>query len=433
MASISKLVSKYGPEPLNYFGSSFLNRVSFLRDDYAFLNAAFTHPASKFLILKNLSPPVVELEKTDDVNSEYEKGLPRAALHALKYLSRDSKPLVEFLGDPFAVDEEEQISNWDSTKDAIGYKPLVVFLGIDESAPDSDSVEYKRKHKQPGSEIAEGETYKGQAYFAVDVSDEYLKTDALKEKVSEILALEKLKEASFLTAPFSMRLAPKHSGVFAQARMYIDWNSRNRFCGGCGVPNMSVNGGCKLTCPSHDAGKELPYCPTRGRISNLSFPRTDSSIIAAVVNYDGDKILLGRSKRWPKGFYSCLAGFLEPAETIEECVRREIWEEAGVHVGRVIVHSTQPWPYPANIMVGCIAQVTENTEQAHKIHLGHDPELEDAQWFSIKELKESGALKYAFEGFLGSRPKELAEGAPQLPQPEAIAYTLIDAVVEGKY
>ena len=166
--------------------------------------------------------------------------------------------------------------------------------------------------------------------------------------------------------------------------MYIDWNNRNRFCGGCGKPTMSVNGGTKLLPPTDRT--EQPPCPTRGRISNLSFPRTDTSIIAIVVSYDGKEILLGRSRRFPKGFYSCLAGFLEPAETIEDCVRREIWEESGVTVGRVVVHSTQPWPYPANIMIGCVAQVASAAPEHHSIHLGHDPELEDARWYKIETV-----------------------------------------------
>lgn len=173
---------------------------------------------------------------------------------------------------------------------------------------------------------------------------------------------------------------------------------------------MSVNAGSKLTCPATDNGVAKGECPTRGVISNLHFPRTDTSIISAVINYAGDKILLGRGKRFPEGFYSCLAGFLEPAETIEDCVRREIWEESGVTVGRVVMHSSQPWPFPANIMIGCVAQVTDPGEKAHAIHFGHDPELADAKWFSFQEIKE--CLRLAETGTFTERPKGLAEGAP---------------------
>lgn len=89
--------------------------------------------------------------------------------------------------------------------------------------------------------------------------------------------------------------------------------------------------------------KERPPCATRQGISNLCFPRTDPTIIVAVVSHDNKRILLGRSKRFPPYFYSTLAGFCEPAESIEEAVRREVWEEAGVTTGRVVIHSTQPW------------------------------------------------------------------------------------------
>ena len=88
----------------------------------------------------------------------------------------------------------------------------------------------------------------------------------------------------------------------------------------------------------------------------------------AILNADGSKILLGRQKAWPAYFYSCLAGFLEPGESVEEAVRRETWEESGVTVGRVVVHSTQPWPYPASLMIGCVGQATPEGE---KIYLKH--------------------------------------------------------------
>lgn len=115
---------------------------------------------------------------------------------------------------------------------------------------------------------------------------------------------------------------------------------------------MSVNAGTKRVCPPTDlAGvpeggepKKRADCATRHGVSNLNFPRTDPTVIMAIVSSDGTKLLLGRGKRYPPGWYSTLAGFLEPGESIEEAVRRETWEESGVHVGRVVIHSSQPWP-----------------------------------------------------------------------------------------
>jgi NAD+ diphosphatase len=103
----------------------------------------------------------------------------------------------------------------------------------------------------------------------------------------------------------------------------------------------------------------------------------------AIVSPDGESILLGRQKKWPNGFYSCLAGFLEPGESLEEAVRREILEESGVGVGRVTYHSSQPWPFPANLMMGAIGQAIEGKD---KIRLDLDNELEDARFFTREEV-----------------------------------------------
>jgi NAD+ diphosphatase len=103
----------------------------------------------------------------------------------------------------------------------------------------------------------------------------------------------------------------------------------------------------------------------------------------AIVSPDGERILLGRQKKWPKGFYSCLAGFLEPGESLEEAVRREIHEESGVGVGKVTYHSSQPWPFPANLMMGAIGQAIEGKDS---IRLDLDNELEDARFFSRQEV-----------------------------------------------
>lgn len=150
------------------------------------------------------------------------------------------------------------------------------------------------------------------------------------------------------------------------------------------------------------------------------------AIIVAVVSADGQRVLIGRQKRWPPYWYSTLAGFLEPGESMEEAVRREVWEESGVTLGRVVMHSTQPWPYPANLMVGAIAQCVPGGE---KIVLEHDPELEHAKWVSLDELRE--ALEFGVSG-LGEDPAPgYKEGNLRLPPHTAIANQLLTAVAEG--
>jgi NAD+ diphosphatase len=223
------------------------------------------------------------------------------------------------------------------------------------------------------------------------------------------------------------------AAIFAQARALLDWNARNPFCGGCGHPTLSVNAGTKRVCPPTDfAGtdsetpKQRPACPTRQGISNLSFPRTDPTVIMAVVSHDSKRILLGRQKRWPQYWYSTLAGFCEPAESVEEAVRREVWEESGIQLGRVVIHSTQPWPFPANLMIGAIGQALPDGE---KVHLEHDPELEDAKWFEMEEVRE--ALRVGSSGLGEEAGPEWKEGSLRLPPRTAIAHQLLAAVVGG--
>lgn len=228
------------------------------------------------------------------------------------------------------------------------------------------------------------------------------------------------------------------AAIYAEARHILDWNSRNPFCAQCGQPTLSINGGFKRMCPPTDMARlpagttvtttdkadkaSRPACATRKGVSNLCFPRTDPTVIMAVVNAAGTEMLLGRSKRFPPSFYSALAGFCEPAESVEEAVRREVWEEAGVHVGRVVIHSTQPWPYPANLMIGAVAQTIDGMET---IDIGHDPELEDAKWVPLDRVRE--CLKHA-QGLLYD---DNFGGDLKVPGHTAIAHQLLLAVVDG--
>jgi NAD+ diphosphatase len=396
------ITKKFGKEPVNYYSGNPLNRLSFLRENYEFLRKAILSPNAKFLPLNSKNPLLYKFDKEERPSPEIS--------HKLHYLSySDVRSLVN-VGDSddlYSLSEDETVNNWSSTRDRIGInRVLVVFLGVDESIP---GVAHSH--------------YNGQAYFAVDLTPHHFLSDKIRDRCNALT--ESLTEdAHYLWA--SMRMGPRvklaEFAIYGQAVMYLDWNARNRFCGGCGRPTISVNGGCKLLCPATDDGKELPPCETRGVVSNLSFPRTDSSIIVAVLNYTGDRILLGRAKRFPPGMYSCLAGFLEPAEGLEDCVRREVYEESGVNVGRVVIYSSQPWPYPANIMVGCIAEVADASEESHNIHLGHDPELADARWFTFDEVRKilEEAQKPGYNLFEDT-------GKLRIPPRQAIANVLIDA------
>ncbi len=150
--------------------------------------------------------------------------------------------------------------------------------------------------------------------------------------------------------------------MLASAKALMHWHARRRFCSNCGQRNAVAAAGWRLECTA---------CKMR------HFPRTDPVVIMLAVN--GDSCLLGRQPRFPKGMYSALAGFLEPGETVEIAVRREIAEEAGVACGRVRYFASQPWPFPSSLMIGCFAEALDRAVALDRV------ELEDARWFSRAE------------------------------------------------
>jgi len=175
------------------------------------------------------------------------------------------------------------------------------------------------------------------------------------------------------------------AAVFAEARSMVDWNFRNKFCASCGSRVCSVWGGWKISCTSllssSDNTGRKP-CPTQKGLHKITHPRTDAAVIVAVLNEAQDKILLGRNKKFTANFYSTLAGFIEPGESFEDAVKRELWEEAGVTVRDVKYHSGQPWPYPANLMVGFYAI----GDSSKPVRVDLDKELADARWYTREEV-----------------------------------------------
>jgi NAD+ diphosphatase len=152
-------------------------------------------------------------------------------------------------------------------------------------------------------------------------------------------------------------LAPGEAATYAAARSVIDWHARHRFCANCGTATAAFRAGW---------GRRCPQCAAE------HFPRVDPVVIM-VAEHDG-RALVGRQAAWPQGRYSALAGFLEPGESIEEAVAREVREEAGVAVGRVRYVASQPWPFPSQLMIACVAEALDDA-----ITLDAN-ELEDAIW-----------------------------------------------------
>ncbi|MGL6211562.1 MAG: NAD(+) diphosphatase [Paracoccaceae bacterium] len=159
------------------------------------------------------------------------------------------------------------------------------------------------------------------------------------------------------------RLTPREAELAATAKAVCDWHARHGFCAVCGQPSEPQQGGWQRDCPACEASH---------------FPRTDPVVIMLVTR--GNSLLLGRSPGWPEGMYSLLAGFIEPGETVEAAVRREVFEESGIQTGEVRYLASQPWPFPASLMLGCAAEALSD-----QIKL--DPaELDDAVWITREDM-----------------------------------------------
>jgi NAD+ diphosphatase len=193
------------------------------------------------------------------------------------------------------------------------------------------------------------------ARFALAIDPEQAET----LKLDPSLTLIGLRALSIET-----RVSPADLGAIAQGKAMLAWHARHRFCANCGGATRVAEAGWKRICDACKAEH---------------FPRTDPVVIMLTI--EGENCLLGRSPRFPPGMYSCLAGFVEPGETIEDAVRRETFEEAGILGGRVAILANQPWPFPMSLMIGAFVEARSTT-----IAVDLD-ELEDCRWFSRDEVR----------------------------------------------
>jgi NAD+ diphosphatase len=227
----------------------------------------------------------------------------------------------------------------------------------------------------------------GDAHFVVDISDQEKAVAELSEG-NGFRFVDARSVTEILSGP--------DLGIVAQARAQINWHNRNGFCSICGNETLVKRGGQVRLCSN---------CEVE------TYPRTDPVVI--VVVSDGDRCLLGQSRRGRlarTNTYSALAGFVDQGESIEEAVAREVMEEAGIQVGQVRYHSSQPWPFPSSLMIGCHADAATT-----EINFDDD-EMNDVKWFTRDEVV------LALEG----RSETLA-----VPQPIAIAHHLIRAWING--
>ncbi len=226
----------------------------------------------------------------------------------------------------------------------------------------------------------------GIAHFALDISE-------VHDPVHELNLPDSWRFQEARAA--AMELPGHETGILAQARAQLDWHARHGFCSVCGHRTEPGRGGHVRKC---------------GQCNSEHFPRTDPVVI--MVTHDGDRCVLGQSRgRLSRsGMYSALAGFVDQGESIEEAVRREVKEEAGIEVGEVSYHSSQPWPFPSSLMIGCHARAL--TTEINR----DEEEMTDVRWFTREEVLSA-----------------LHEENPDLkvPGPVAIAHHIIKAWAEG--
>ena len=203
-------------------------------------------------------------------------------------------------------------------------------------------------------------------------------------RVDSLCADETLHVIDARTIAVEGLIPAAHIGPLAEAKALLHWHRKHQFCAVCGAATQSASAGWKRLCTACAAEH---------------FPRTDPVVIMLAIK--GDKCVLGRQARFPPGMYSCLAGFVEPGETIEAAVRRETLEEAGIRTGAVRYLASQPWPFPASLMIGCLAEALNED-----LTIDHH-ELEDARFFTRDEVRLMLTGQHP-DGLLAPQPMAIA-------------------------
>ena len=270
-----------------------------------------------------------------------------AAVDRQGHLRRDDQWLAQRLADPAT----RILPVWRTHNLVIaGSTPSAAWLSVERAAV----------LLREGREVAFLGVHESIAHFAIEVS--HLDDPAPVASLAEAATFADLRTVGPL-------LDRDQGGLLAYARGMMHWHARHRFCGVCGHPTVSLEAGHVRRCTNEACGAQ-------------HFPRTDPAVIMLV--HDGsDRAVLGRQKIWPPGMHSVLAGFVEPGESLEDAVRREVAEEVGLVLAEVTYHSSQPWPFPSSIMLGFTARAT-TTDLTPATD-----EIETAAWYTRAELRAS--------------------------------------------
>ena len=270
-----------------------------------------------------------------------------AAVDRQGHLRRDDRWLAQRLADPAT----RILPVWRTHNLVIaGSTPSAAWLSVERAAV----------LLREGREVAFLGVHESIAHFAIEVS--HLDDPAPVASLAEAATFADLRTVGPL-------LDRDQGGLLAYARGMMHWHARHRFCGVCGHPTVSLEAGHVRRCTNEACGAQ-------------HFPRTDPAVIM-LVHDGGDRAVLGRQKVWPPGMHSVLAGFVEPGESLEDAVRREVAEEVGLVLAEVTYHSSQPWPFPSSIMLGFTARAT-TTDLTPATD-----EIETAAWYTRAELRAS--------------------------------------------
>ncbi|XP_068165978.1 NAD-capped RNA hydrolase NUDT12 isoform X2 [Antennarius striatus] len=314
----------------NYFNREMLNRWSEKRMDSKWLEVQQSNPETVYILFSKLEPMVSTTQKDNDA---LETKLCRFRYEVVKDILKKPATVLIFLG----VNKRK--------------KPY-------SSSPSSSSASHQKKE----------DVCEPPSWFAIGTDEE----------AAELLKRVREKNCSFPKSPHRdlLNFSEEEAGVVAQARSLLAWHSRYSFCPTCGSKTTIMEGGHKRSCVNQD-------CRSLIGVHNTCYPRVDPVVIMLVIHPDGNQCLLGRKKVFPAGMFSCLAGFIEPGESIEDAVRREVEEESSVKVGPVQYISCQPWPMPSSLMIGCLTIAISTDIKVD------ETEIEEARWFSRQQVIES--------------------------------------------
>ncbi|KDQ08471.1 hypothetical protein BOTBODRAFT_37911 [Botryobasidium botryosum FD-172 SS1] len=409
--------------PFTHFhAGSPLNRLSWLRSSPQFLTAALLSKRAQWVLFHSGNPLLnTTVRESSLARLSTAQVLP--LLGPAPYFAQGTAPgthasapdhILEHAGDADQRSEEDR----KIIDTARIHGPTIAFLGLDEREPE---LQLSKPEQAP--EVFPGTDIAGVPWFALDVTE--VESDLLDPLIHPNFRFALTRPGTL--ADFSVFDA----ALFSQGRSILDWNSRYKFCPACGSPFYSLWSGWKTACstllPWNAAKPGQKPCPSGKGLNNYTHPRTDIAIIVTVVDEAREKVLLGRGRRYPPLSYSALAGFLEPSETLEDAVRREIWEESGVKLGDVAYHSCQPWPYPSTLMTGFFA----SADSTKPINLNLDHELEDAKWFTREEVLKVLAHPNGV-GFAPLNPK-LEYPTFRIPPQSAIAGVMISQWARGEW